>query len=414
MLAYCKKCSFRHSRPVGKKCQGNVYPIEIEPVVVSGPTTTNTASCRTAEQRTAPPRATAATSVSWSLGEGAYTSSNIDSQSSHAHQGLAGSTSTALPPQATSHAVYMGTTAAGAAPFQHGMDLSVIQKMMEMTIDKAMAPMKDKFAEMQAKHGESTGSPCRGGDRREKDPEVSRRQAIDRELKSMGLADGDSSSDSDSSPNTTATESDATPRKRRRRRRNDKKGKAYKSGRDMVAEDCGKSRAPWPHHSVFKGPNLRGASYDSLNISEFIFGYLAQMEEPKFEKDAKQMTSYLKDLMEDSKDHPNDWAYIRNFHGYILNQIEKKRVTWRNAGAIEKMRTRYMLSVKAERATARQDRNQVTCSAYNRGDCDKAESHNGMLHVCSHCMEEKNKHHVHPRSNCYSLMGSTQKKKGTA
>ncbi len=51
------------------------------------------------------------------------------------------------------------------------------------------------------------------------------------------------------------------------------------------------------------------------------------------------------------------------------------------------------------------------CVAFNTGEC---ESHNGMLHMCSHCLEETGKHHNHPKSSCYSLMGNPQKKRSTA
>ncbi len=40
------------------------------------------------------------------------------------------------------------------------------------------------------------------------------------------------------------------------------KGDTFKSGRNMMAENCADAIVPWPHHSVFAGPRMVGALYD--------------------------------------------------------------------------------------------------------------------------------------------------------
>ncbi len=182
----------------------------------------------------------------------------------------------------------------------------------------------------------------------------------------------------------------------------------------MVAENCANSRAPWPHHSIFNGPKMRGCEYDNLSLSEFIYGYLCQMEEEKFIQDQPAMIKYLRELMEDCKDRQEDWTIIRNFHGVVLTLIEKRTISWRSQREIAKMRNRYIYNLKPERtaptAPVKSERTETPCQAYNRGDCSRSTSHNGALHICAHCFETKARHHGHPKTACYAVLGNPKRK----
>ncbi len=163
---------------------------------------------------------------------------------------------------------------------------------------------------------------------------------------------------------------------------------------------------------------LKGAEYDALNIGEFIFGYMEMMDEERFVKHREDMHFYLNDLMEDLKDRPGEWAVIRSFHGVVLTMMERKTLKWKDHIAIGKLKQRYVYEARGEKQPGqqvqnKQERPQVPCNAYNNGDCSRHDSHNGALHVCSHCLGERGKYHTHHRSACYALVGNSAKKKSS-
>ncbi len=243
-----------------------------------------------------------------------------------------------------------------------------------------------------------------------------------RELRRLGLnrraeASGGDSTDADTS--TSTTESENTPAKRKTSKpRKEGKKRTYKSGRDMTAEDCEDARAPWPHHRVFKGENMRGAPYDSLDECEFIYGYMALMEDEKWRKDKNAMISYLKDFMEDAKDRSISWTTARNFHGMFLTLLERDSIKWSDSDEISKMKGRYMRNQgqqqqdKPPQAKPPIDAHIVPCMPYQQGNCTRQDNHNGVHHICVNCWRTKGRLHKPPERECYAIVGAPGRRRG--
>ena len=63
-----------------------------------------------------------------------------------------------------------------------------------------------------------------------------------------------------------------------------------------------KHKAPWPHLQVYNGPKLKGADYENLSVSEFVYGFLRQMKHKHFVKYREEMLEYLEEVMEDASE----------------------------------------------------------------------------------------------------------------
>ncbi|MCP3869081.1 MAG: hypothetical protein GY703_13460 [Gammaproteobacteria bacterium] len=120
-----------------------------------------------------------------------------------------------------------------------------------------------------------------------KEPPSTADRTLTKELKKMGLANkrATEESDTDWDTSTTTSDSDTSPAKPTAQKKK-KGGKGNKLlGRDMLAHNCKEATVAWPHHKVFNGKGMRGSPYDSLTKSQFFYGVLKQIRNPKYESD---------------------------------------------------------------------------------------------------------------------------------
>ncbi len=423
MAAYRKKCSYKHTRPVGKKCTGHArhYPPEVD----SGFSTIHTPQLAFTIPSVVTP-----TTTTVSMYASASTAHTWSATRPRTQSGAAGGYSPSPSPHAqpppsaflfppNNHIAHNPPPTSRQVPPAPVVDLAAMQKMMTDTIERAMNPVNQEIKKMKEKMAESEGarvarddSPL-GPDVRRKAPADKTVRSVRQELEKLGLVDS-SGEESDTTQPTT-TDSEATPHRSRtnKRGKGEGKGKHFKSGRLLTAETRGRLKAPWPHFSIFKGPDLKGAEYDSLSLCEFICGYLTEMEKERCLPNVQDMTRYLKELMLDLKPRQGEWTTIRALHGVIMTMIQRKTLAWSDHEAISKQKVLCMDAVRAEKTTsARHEKQQTPCNAFNRGECDRPDSHNGALHVCAHCWEEKGRYHTHPKTACFTLVGNPAKKKG--
>ncbi len=185
------------------------------------------------------------------------------------------------------------------------------------------------------------------------------------------------------------------------------RGRTIKSGRELRAENIVVREVPWPHHKVYRIPNLKGAEYDDLTVSEFTFGYLAQAHENKYAEVREHMLKHLSTLLEDEKDFEDAWELIRSFHALVLTHMERGLLTWEDSEEIKTLRLKYVFAMHAKR-------NQVTpCTEFNKGTCESNKDHANLKHICSHCLLTSGRHFTHAQIDCFKLNGPPKQTKPT-
>ncbi len=224
-------------------------------------------------------------------------------------------------------------------------------------------------------------------------------EAVRRELRQMGMLEGSDASQTSSSDDSSSDEE----------RQKRKKGKKIKkSGRVRTAVDgIQNSAIDWPHFAVYKGEACKAAEYDELTVPEFVYGYIDILKNGDLTDATKEkMLDHLQDLMEDASSYP--WKSVRNFHGVLLSEMERNRLTWRQEAKIQRLRMKYAHRQDSGLSVA----NTVPCELFNEGRYDKSSDHDGLFHVCSHCHETRQIIRAHPAGKCYIKNGKAKKPAG--
>ena len=195
------------------------------------------------------------------------------------------------------------------------------------------------------------------------------------------------------------------------RAHHNKRGKSRKkrSGRGRTTEDFVVRDMPWPHHGVYKGPERRAATFDTLSVQEFVFGYIGNIDTAP-DGDKAPMLQHLRELMHDAMYHP--WASVRNYHGVVLGQMEQAVLTWKDRAVIQDLRAQY---ARTQSAPAQGQAHSVKpCFAYQRGQCDSPGDHpnahgDKLHHCCAHCWRLKGKAFPHSEKDCRSKVKQVPK-----
>ena len=207
---------------------------------------------------------------------------------------------------------------------------------------------------------------------------------IREQLSHLGM---DSSSDS---------EEDKRPKTRKSRR--------LKSGRVWTTHDHVVKEMPWPHIGVFKGPNRVAATYDSLSLPEFVFGYLGSLRKISDQSLHAHMLHHLRELMQDAISYP--WQNVRNYHAVVLAHLEHADITWEDRETIQELRHTYARTTTGapagpSRQRAAPDARQGTpCSEWQQGNYSQQATHDHQLHVCAWCWQHLNRTHKHQEQAC--------------
>ncbi len=192
-------------------------------------------------------------------------------------------------------------------------------------------------------------------------------------------------------------------RKKEPKRKSDKKSSRLRTSASTVKN----GRVEWPHFGVYKGPACEPAEYDSLTLAEFTFGYLETLKYSREDKAIKaEMLNHLQNIMEDASLYP--WTNVRNFHGVVLSEMERGRLSWMDREKIQTLRIKYaqkhfLTSFHAEINP---------CPAFQTGTCDMDGDHDNVRHVCAHCLNSRAKVCPHPMQTCYGKHGRPQGRRG--
>ena len=109
-------------------------------------------------------------------------------------------------------------------------------------------------------------------------------------------------------------------------------GKNLKSGIHRAGDCAVKKEIAWPHHHCFPGPNGQLPEYKDLSPLQFSIGFLGCLLE-------ETSTSVRNNMLEDPKLQDaieTNWTTARHAHMLVLQDIERGKVTWRNLDHIEK------------------------------------------------------------------------------
>ena len=178
------------------------------------------------------------------------------------------------------------------------------------------------------------------------------------------------------------------------------KSRKKRSGRGRTTEDFVVRDMPWPHHGVYQGPERRAATFDTLSVQEFVFGYVGNIDTAP-DKDKAPMLQHLRELMHDAMYHP--WASVRNYHGVVLGQMEQAVLTWTDRAVIQDLRAQY---ARTQSTSAQGEAHPVKpCFAYQKGQCDiQGDHHNAygdkLHHCCAYCWRLKGKAFPHSEMDC--------------
>ena len=97
----------------------------------------------------------------------------------------------------------------------------------------------------------------------------------------------------------------------------------------------------WPHEYIWGGSNKQCISYDQLNLSVFVHGFVKRVLDEDILKYKEKMLSCLCDLMKDSNDFT--WINAKASHAVLLCEMEQGGITWSSASCIDHIRRSHVL-----------------------------------------------------------------------
>ncbi len=207
-------------------------------------------------------------------------------------------------------------------------------------------------------------------------------------------------SDGDASESSGSEDGSPSPKKKKARN-NKKKGK---SGRDKTALEVVCNDVDWPHFYVISKTDRRPATYDSLSVEQFVYGYLKVIAKEKDAAVKAAMMSHLEELMLDTNQY--GWPQTRAFHAVILGEMERGSLDWldKDGFAYNRLRKGYVTSPVTRSQTQPRTQTQAAkieiCSDYNSGECPSEKSHDGLKHACRFCYLKSRRTYKHPESEC--------------
>jgi hypothetical protein len=172
------------------------------------------------------------------------------------------------------------------------------------------------------------------------------------------------------------------------------KRKSKKSGKLRTAEHKIRYEVDWPHFYVYR-KNVP-ATYDSVSVPEFTFGYMCAMENAD-RTTAHHMKTHLKVLMEEASQYK--WDTVRSYHAVVLNNIETGRLAWPQASC-EDLRRRHIWNSNTPSDQKQTSEPRKSCPSYQDGTCAKERHHDGLLHACRYCLKTVRRPYRHPENQC--------------
>ena len=185
------------------------------------------------------------------------------------------------------------------------------------------------------------------------------------------------------------------------------KEQVFKSKRGGPVDVVVNQKVNWPHEYILGGLNKQRITFDQLNLTQFVNGFVKGVLDEESEKIREKMLQYLCDLMEDAQDF--SWASAKASHAVLLCEMERGTVDWSSTSCIDRIRRAH---AQRHTTTSRQNwaRNQDPqrkpwfCKAYQTASCTHTTDHeaNGKTqrHICAYCLTQ-GRHRTHPEKDCY-------------
>ena len=179
-----------------------------------------------------------------------------------------------------------------------------------------------------------------------------------------------------------------------------------KSGRARTADDRVLTHVDWPHFHVYRAGSDKSPKYSELTLPEFVSGFCSQLLQGNGDN-MRLMVNHLRELMEDAEDF--SWDKVRNYHGILLNYMERKRITWDDTENIQILRRRHAQIPNTQQLSKRntspgQATKKTVCIPYQTGKCTEKRDHQGekgfVRHACNFCFTKFGQLRKHKESEC--------------
>ena len=92
----------------------------------------------------------------------------------------------------------------------------------------------------------------------------------------------------------------------------------------------------WPQNFILTGNQKTRPSYDDLNITQWVSGFVRCIQEQKLEVNRACMLDYLGNIMEDASDF--SWESAKAAHAILLTNMEADRINWSETDKIDRVR----------------------------------------------------------------------------
>ena len=175
--------------------------------------------------------------------------------------------------------------------------------------------------------------------------------------------------------------------------------KTFRSGLHRSGDNAIKVEIPWPHHYCFPGQGGNMPEYKDLSPIQFMIGFMGCIQEEASNSVKSNMLEYGRHLLQDALE--TNWVTARHAHLMLLQEIERRKCSWRRPDAIEKIRIRNtsrVISTKASGTapkTGKHSSRDKVCTDFNSNNCKFPGDHivYGQIvkHTYSYCFKETGK-----------------------
>ena len=213
------------------------------------------------------------------------------------------------------------------------------------------------------------------------------------------------------------------------------KGKT--TGSTRTADDLHVQKdVTWPHFYVRRGSERRPVVFDELTLPEFVYGFLAMIEEaPENQSMKDKMLFRLKEIMRDCTDF--DWVTMKNFFRILMQDIEKGKLSWGDDTRIQEMRVLFIHRLTVERQAPTASGHQAPiapghpaatasghqakapllfCLSFQEGTCqynfDHSSSRGPLKHMCAFCYRMTGNAYPHREIDCKRKIRQQSKNEG--
>ena len=98
----------------------------------------------------------------------------------------------------------------------------------------------------------------------------------------------------------------------------------------------------WPQDCAFMGHLLARLTYEQLNQSHFVLGFLRSVQEETNTLIRRNMVKYLTELFQDVCDM--GWVSAKGAYLVVMSKMEEGLVTWQHLKKVNKIMKTYVCS----------------------------------------------------------------------